>query len=916
MLRAASAPGGKRLPGLNDPEVGQQNNQLAELKLGKRTLLVAGPRARQACNAAMPDEFTSRFSKKKLAEDSKCNDELHKNKGKHLPFDAKAGEIGKKEFSQETVSSRQRAAPSKLHEVDLSEQDASLMKESLTKLSNEFVRGGKLTAELVHSLNKGSANLRRGEEKAAMETVMKVGEMVREAMDLKSEILALREENHKLSCQCAVERGVSESLRKDLAELQSLYDNLKLKYETTNASDKQKGMDLMAERRRNDEISRQLRDMCENLLCIMDTGEHKIEDSANLRKRCFKLVRQNTTLSGQVHLLQRQRRWAQAKSKVLRDELTRVYLGVLGEHVKSPKEIEDNTEEFFHDQMMKLKHKQKKKDVSADADMELRQMDIYKPLLWKNELHYEAVVDFLTHLNHTGGEDLEEFLQSPQVYSEEIRNVCLKGLGCEFFAQWQRSQAMLQLIAYVERLVNLTETENAIQKFVTAIQELLCCDQATLWIVDRVRKLMWTRVREHRKGAAEDMITLQMPLPNDGEKMDAKGLVAASYITRDIINVQDAHKDKRFNRQADLATGYRTKSVLCMPIIRNSRVRLVLQAVNKLDQKGFDHNGEFVLRLLGHVALEVLEVSETSSGSSTDSKRKDMLMQLAGDMMSECSSPTELLIFFERGLKELFKAEAVSVHLIYGDFSKQLKLVNSRKRTQEEVNQEGFSGLVGHAVKGRTPHAISTADINDNGEKYRLGVDLPIPMQFVAQGPNQPAPQTAILHTVPFFDVKAGNSPSTVIQFLCIEKERKSFGDDGTYSQYNHGHVRLLSQMMVYVHSQLERWFPVMERLTTTSGIGTKKLRKVKAVSRMIGTKGSLRGSQGESEAASVSVMESSYMLSTAPRQTSVVHNLDGSHPLGETTSLPVGAIEFSDQGRGEVWFDEDEDEELVDSAS
>jgi hypothetical protein len=589
-----------------------------------------------------------------------------------------------------------------------------------------------------------------------------------------------------------------------------------------------------------------------------------------------------------------------------------VYLGVLGEHVKSPKELEDNTEEFFLDQMDASKNKHLKKDASAESDMELRQIDIYKPLLWKQPLHFEAVVDFMTHLNHTGGEDLEGFLQSPQVYSEEIRNVCIKGLGCEFFAQWQRSQAMLQLIAYVERLVNLTETENAIQKFVTAIQELLCCDQATLWVVDRVRRVMWTRVREHRKGCAEDMITLQMPLPKDGDNMDAKGLVAASYLTRDIINVQDAHKDKRFNRQADIATGYRTKSVLCLPIIRNSRVRLVLQAVNKLDQKGFDHNGEFVLRLLGHVALEVLEVSETSSSSSTDSKRKDWLMQLAGDIMMECNSPTDLLIFFERGLKELFKAEAVSVHLIYGDHSKQLKLVNSRKRTAEEVNEEGFSGLVGTAVRGRTAHAISTADINNAASNYRLGLDLPIPIQFVAQGPNQPAPQTAILHTVPFFDAKAGNSPSTVIQFLCIEKERRSFGDDGTYSQYNHGHVRLLSQMMVYVHSQLERWFPVMERLTTSSGIGS-KLRKVKAVARLA-MHGGMRGSHSQKVQGSKPKEDKDNGDTQAPAagshdavsgaglsspdqgrrasKVSIVHNLDGSAPDDDP----------DDDGCGELW--------------
>merc|ERR1719409_1897250 len=117
------------------------------------------------------------------------------------------------------------------------------------------------------------------------------------------------------------------------------------------------------------------------------------------------------------------------------------------------------------------------------------------------------------------------------------------------------------------------------------------------------------------------MIALEMDLPKDGADMTGMGLVAAAYSSRSMINVADAHLDPRFNRGADNATGYRTKSVLCLPIVRNSRVRLVLQAVNKLDRDNFDHNGEFVLRLLGHVAFEVLEASESNSSSSTDSKR-------------------------------------------------------------------------------------------------------------------------------------------------------------------------------------------------------------------------------------------------------------------------------------------------------
>ena len=37
--------------------------------------------------------------------------------------------------------------------------------------------------------------------------------------------------------------------------------------------------------------------------------------------------------------------------------------------------------------------------------------------------------------------------------------------------------------------------------------------------------------------------------------------------TGEMVNVPDAYSDSRFNASVDLATGYRTKSVLCAPLV-------------------------------------------------------------------------------------------------------------------------------------------------------------------------------------------------------------------------------------------------------------------------------------------------------------------------------------------------------------
>lgn len=47
------------------------------------------------------------------------------------------------------------------------------------------------------------------------------------------------------------------------------------------------------------------------------------------------------------------------------------------------------------------------------------------------------------------------------------------------------------------------------------------------------------------------------------------GLVARTGIT---VNIKDAYKDSRFNKEIDQKTGFITRSILCMPIVASSGI--------------------------------------------------------------------------------------------------------------------------------------------------------------------------------------------------------------------------------------------------------------------------------------------------------------------------------------------------------
>lgn len=72
-----------------------------------------------------------------------------------------------------------------------------------------------------------------------------------------------------------------------------------------------------------------------------------------------------------------------------------------------------------------------------------------------------------------------------------------------------------------------------------------------------------------------------------------KGLAGAAFTTAKTINIPNAYADSRFNPEVDLKTGYRTKSVMCFPII-NSKERVigVIQLINKLNGMRFTQSDE------------------------------------------------------------------------------------------------------------------------------------------------------------------------------------------------------------------------------------------------------------------------------------------------------------------------------------
>ena len=115
-----------------------------------------------------------------------------------------------------------------------------------------------------------------------------------------------------------------------------------------------------------------------------------------------------------------------------------------------------------------------------------------------------------------------------------------------------------------------------------ACSELLSADLASLFLKfeDRGSQYLWTVLDNGRE------VTLSVN----------EGLAGACARSKETIFVEDAYEDSRFNQRVDSATGYRTRGVMCVPVMGSSNDELlgVLQVVNKRSHSASSPNISFV----------------------------------------------------------------------------------------------------------------------------------------------------------------------------------------------------------------------------------------------------------------------------------------------------------------------------------
>ncbi|MGE0870901.1 MAG: GAF domain-containing protein [Kofleriaceae bacterium] len=275
-------------------------------------------------------------------------------------------------------------------------------------------------------------------------------------------------------------------------------------------------------------------------------------------------------------------------------------------------------------------------------------------------------------------------------------------------AALQREQKKVALVQEVSRALSEAGDLDALLTLIMSkVTELMEADRSTLYLV------------------SEDGRELVSKVSQGGENIEIRLLVGegiAGWVaqTHQIVNIPDAYADQRFQPRVDLKSGYRTNSILTVPML-GARGGLVgvLQVLNKQDGPFTHADEELLLALAAQAAIAIenarlyhslVAQNRELSRARRHLERRTRELNALYEVEKELSAALDLDDLLSRILAQaitVLGGGAGSIALVEPDGSMRFRTVQgpAAPKLLERTLPRG-TGLLGWAIEHRSPMVI------------------------------------------------------------------------------------------------------------------------------------------------------------------------------------------------------------------
>ena len=222
--------------------------------------------------------------------------------------------------------------------------------------------------------------------------------------------------------------------------------------------------------------------------------------------------------------------------------------------------------------------------------------------------------------------------------------------------------------------------ESIFDEVMREAHHLLNADRSTLFLLDKDTGELWSKVAEGVDG--DQLEEVRFPA--------TAGFAGHAATSGETVNIEDAYADERFSQEVDRKTGYRTTSVLCVPLRgganNDGAILGVVQVLNKLEGGSHPHFTVDDERLLSQFCTSISGAVVSMGKRHKDKRALQASLSKLEDLSAQLQDKDARLAMVQDASTK--QAEAHRVHLERLTHSLLLKFMTNREVRLRKV---GFS---------------------------------------------------------------------------------------------------------------------------------------------------------------------------------------------------------------------------------
>jgi adenylate cyclase len=327
--------------------------------------------------------------------------------------------------------------------------------------------------------------------------------------------------------------------------------------------------------------------------------------------------------------------------------------GIAGE-VATFKKVINIPYDFYNDARSKFAQEQDKRNGYRTYTMlalpllnDTGELVAVVQLLNKLKYLYKPDDTLAERIDNKGFNDADEKLF--QDFAPSIRLILESSRS--FYIATQKQRAAAALMKAIKSLSQSSlDLEDTLKRVMDEAKVLMNADRSTLWLIDHDRNDLWTKITQDNGTTKE----LRVPI--------GKGFAGMVALSGKVLNIPFdlyKHPDSQTAQEMDQQNGYRTCSLLCMPVFNSDQKLIgVTQLVNKKKvgdfpcyspdswpeapecfQASFDHNDEEFMEAFNIQAGVALQNAQLFAKVKQQEKmQRDILRSLSNGVISSDKS--------------------------------------------------------------------------------------------------------------------------------------------------------------------------------------------------------------------------------------------------------------------------------------